>query len=93
MDPEKCLAGDLPVPVKPQVNGYGSIETYTVIYSRDQKPSYAVLYGKTEDDFRFIARTRDDPEIFHWLKAGSRVGHRVKIVFDDSLEMNIADFL
>ncbi|MBU2628196.1 MAG: hypothetical protein KKE61_06245, partial [Proteobacteria bacterium] len=92
-DKKDSLAGNPPVKIKHQVNGPGTIETYTVIYSMDQKPSYAVLYGKTRDNFRFIARTKDHPDIFKLLITKSQVGQPVALKFDVTQNINIAELV
>jgi acetyl-CoA C-acetyltransferase len=92
-DLQNPLAGEPPVQIKDQVTGMGVVETYTIVFSTDQKPSYAVLYGKTHDHFRFIARTRSHPDIFNELTSANRVGQRVKIHFDSARRMNIAEFI
>ncbi len=92
-DQKNCLAGTAPVEIKGQVTGIGIIETYTIIYAMDQTPSYAVLYGKTPDNFRFIARTQSHPDIFSQLTSKNRVGQKVKVKFDPSRNMNIADLI
>ena len=92
-DQKDCLAGTDPVKIKGQVTGPGIIETYTVIYAMNQKPSYAVLYGKTPDNFRFIARTQNHPDIFNQFTSENRIGQKVKIKFDPSRNMNIADLI
>ncbi len=90
-DQKTPLAGNDPVKIIDRVNGKGTIETYTIIYSLDRKPSYAVIYGKTRDNFRFIARTRNHPDIFKQLATQNRVGHGVSIKFDPATNMNIAE--
>ncbi|MDA3791372.1 MAG: hypothetical protein PF503_23095 [Desulfobacula sp.] len=92
IDQKNCFAGKEPVKIKDQVTGIGTIETYTVIYSTDQNPSYAVIYGKTRDNCRFIARTQNHPEIFKQLTSENMVGQKIKIAFNPSKNMNIADF-
>ncbi|MBU2452050.1 MAG: hypothetical protein KJ668_01910 [Proteobacteria bacterium] len=92
-DKKDSLAGNPPVKIKHQVNGPGTIETYTVIYSMDQKPSYAVLYGKTRDNFRFISRTKDHPDIFKLLITKSQVGQPVALKFDVTQNINIAELV
>jgi len=92
-DQKDCLAGTKPVEIKDQVTGIGIIETYTIIYAMDQNPSYAVLYGKTPDNFRFIARTQNHPDIFNHLTKKNRVGQKVTVKFDPSRNMNIADLI
>jgi acetyl-CoA C-acetyltransferase len=90
-DQKNSLAGFDPVKIKNQITGKGTIETYTIIYSMDQTPSYAVIYGKTHDNFRFIARTQNHPDIFKELASKNMVGENVNIRFDRSVNMNIAD--
>ncbi|MBU0464021.1 MAG: hypothetical protein KKD21_11940 [Proteobacteria bacterium] len=92
IDQKNCFAGNEPVKIKDQVTGIGTIETYTVIYSTDQNPSYAVVYGKTRDNCRFIARTQNHPEIFKQFTSENMVGQKVNINFSPSKNMNIADF-
>ena len=93
IDQKECYSGNPPLKIKSEFTGTGTIETYTIIYSLDQAPSYAVLYGKTEDDFRFIARTPDSADVFRQLESKNRVGQTVFVNFDSSRNMNIADFL
>ncbi|MBC8438091.1 MAG: hypothetical protein H8D87_00185 [Deltaproteobacteria bacterium] len=78
--------------IKDQITGIGTIETYTMIYSRNQNPSYAVIYGRTLDNCRFIARTQNHPEIFKQLTSENMIGQKIKIAFNPSKNMNIADF-
>ncbi|NOX34915.1 MAG: hypothetical protein GXP56_14505 [Deltaproteobacteria bacterium] len=92
-DQKNCLAGQAPVKIKNQVTGSGTIETYTVMYSINHEPSYAVLYGKTRDNFRFVARTKNHPDIFKQLTSKNMVGQEVSVKFDNSKNMNIADLV
>lgn len=91
MDQKNCFAGKEPVIIKDQVTGTGTIETYTVIYSMDQNPRYAVVYGKTRDNCRFIARMQNHPDIFKQLTSENMVGKKINIAFNPSKNMNIAD--
>ncbi len=92
-DKKNRLAGDAPVKIQEQAGHPGIIQTYTVIYSLDQSPSYAILYGMTEDNLRFIARTRSHPDIFQVLTSENMVGKRVNLVFNKEKNMNIADLI
>ncbi|MCK5164683.1 MAG: hypothetical protein KAQ72_13245 [Desulfobacula sp.] len=92
-DQKNCYAGLDPVKIKDQVNGPGTIETYTIIYSMNQEPSYAVIYGKTLDNYRFIARTPNHPDIFKLLTSKNMVGQKVNIGFNSSQNINIADLV
>lgn len=92
-DQKDRLAGETPVRIKDQVSGRGIIETYTIIYAMDQTPAYAVLYGKTRDNFRFIARTRNHGDVFRHLTKENRVGQHVTLSFDPGRNMNIAELI
>ena len=85
--------GEEPIKIRDQYNGKGIIETYTIIYTRDHEPSMAVIYGRTHDDFRFIARTQNSPEIISQLTTKNMVGQKVNIAFDSSQNINIADLI
>jgi acetyl-CoA C-acetyltransferase len=89
-DHDSGPVGDEPVPIRPEVNDTGVIETYTVIYNRDRAPSHAVVYGKTLDGYRFIARTPVHPEVFTRLTYQNQVGQPVRIRFDAYSGINIA---
>ncbi len=91
IDQKESLVGDEPIKIRDQYNGRGIIETYTIIYTRDHEPSMAVIYGKTHDDFRFIARTQNSPDIISQLTTHNMVGQKVNITFDSSQNINIAD--
>ena len=43
-------------------NGKAIIETYTIMYDRSG-PSYGILFGRLDDNSRFIANTIDDKEL------------------------------
>ena len=90
-DQKSPLAGNAPERIKEDASGPGLIETYTVIFSPDQTPSYGLIYGKTRDNHRFIAQTRRDPDIFKYLMQKSRVGERVNLRFDQAAQINLAE--
>lgn len=90
-DKKAPLCGNTPESIQEEVNGTGFIQTYTIIFSGDQSPAYAVIYGKTLEGMRFIARTPDSPEIFRALMRENQVGQKVRIKFDSSKNMNLVD--
>lgn len=92
LDKSKPLVGDMPVAVKVQCSNTGIIETYTIIYNKNHQPEYAVIYGKTEDKYRFIAQTENHPDIFKQLSENCCVGQRVKIVWNSDKQKNIVEF-
>jgi acetyl-CoA C-acetyltransferase len=85
------FAGDSPVMITEKASGTGIIETEWSFHGRDMQPAYALIYGRTHDNLRFIARTRNDPEIFSRLAGNSMVGTKVRLKFDPGCSMNIAD--
>ncbi len=103
LDQKEPFSGKEPVRIKDQVNGHGNdhgndqindkgiIETYTIIYDRDHEPSYAVIYGSTIDNLRFIAQTRKDKDIFSQLSSKNMVGQKVNIAFNTKKNINIAE--
>lgn len=90
IDQQHPLSGDPPVTIKSQVDGKGTIDTYTVIFDRNQAPAYAVIYGTTHDQFRFIANTENDPDIIDQFLTRNMVGKDVDIRFNHQKNINIA---
>lgn len=50
--------------INPTPSGRAMVETYTVIYDRDNKPGKGVVIGKEENGKRFAALTPPDPSLF-----------------------------
>jgi len=90
-DQKKPFSGKEPVKIKNRVNDQGIIETYTIIYDRNHEPSYAVIYGSTSDNLRFIARTPKDKKIFSQFSSKNMVGQKVNIAFNTKKNINIAE--
>ena len=89
-DREDFLAGPEPIEIDPNPTGQGIIETYTIVYNRNQSPAYAVLYGKTKKGLRFIARTKETPDVYQQLSTNNMVGKSVDLSFDKEKNLNIA---
>ena len=92
-DEANLLVGKPPEQIQEQTNGTGTIETYTILYSRDGSILQAVLYGKTDEGFRFISQTAPDPDIFQELIRRCQIGTPVKLRHNQKLNLNIASFL
>ncbi|MFT4563368.1 MAG: acetyl-CoA C-acetyltransferase, partial [Gammaproteobacteria bacterium] len=92
-DLENPGAGDLPVPCMESTSGRGTLETYTVIYARDQSPERSLLYGTTDDGLRFVANGDPDPEIFDRLTNSNQIGARVSLSNDKQTNINRATLL
>lgn len=90
-DQQSPLSGDPPVNIKSQVDGKGTIDTYTVIFDRNQAPAYTVIYGTTHDQFRFIANTKNDPDIIDQFLIRNMVGKDVNIRFNHQKNINIVE--
>jgi acetyl-CoA C-acetyltransferase len=89
-DESRCLVGDPPIETVDEASGEGVIETYTVVYSRDGTPSYAIIYGKTDKGSRFIARDLPGEGMIEALTSQNRVGARVRLRYDRRQERNLA---
>jgi acetyl-CoA C-acetyltransferase len=72
-------AGAAPVAIAEHVAGRGRIETYTVIYDRDQAPARALVYGCTGDGLRFVANTPGDAATYAELTGENQVGRTVRL--------------
>ncbi|MBI5616632.1 MAG: hypothetical protein HY943_10105 [Gammaproteobacteria bacterium] len=90
LDDENPLTAIGPVPVAEAVNGSGTIETYTVIYTRERTPSHAILYGRTADGLRFIAQTERAPGLIGQLTTTCCVGREVTVRHDAATGLNLA---
>jgi acetyl-CoA C-acetyltransferase len=83
-------AGDAPVPHIEAAAGLGTLETYTVIYNRDQSPQRGLLYGRTDTGLRFVANSPTDSETFARLTGENQVGARVSLSQDATRGVNLA---
>ena len=90
-DRKDYRVGNKPVKIIDRVSGAGRIETYTVKFSREGQPGTAVIYGRTETGFRFVAQTPPDPGVLNLLISKNQVGRSVRLRYDDRLGVNIAD--
>jgi acetyl-CoA C-acetyltransferase len=63
-----------PVEVIEAANGRASVETYTVLYGRDQQPERGIVVGRLEDGRRFLANTREDRDLLEAFAAQEAVG-------------------
>ncbi|HHC24306.1 MAG TPA: hypothetical protein ENK58_02660 [Desulfobacterales bacterium] len=90
-DEKEYVAGEEPVEIIEQASGKGVIETYTVIYSRNGAPLYAIIYGKTDQGLRFVAQTHSDPNVFDTLTTRNQVGRSVHLKYDAQKNRNIAE--
>ncbi|MBI4777069.1 MAG: hypothetical protein HY788_23300 [Deltaproteobacteria bacterium] len=92
-DDKAFLAGADPVEADPTPRGKGMIDTYSIPFSRDGSPLYAIVYGKTEAGKRFVANTPPDPDMFRRLCTENQVGRAVRLTHDARENRNIAELL
>lgn len=69
-----------PVSVVEQAEGVGSIETYTLVYSRGV-PTLGMVVGRLEDGRRFLANTGADDDASLAIMAGDEemIGRRIRV--------------
>ncbi len=89
-DRKAYLVGDPPVDIVDRACGAGTVETYTVKFTREGRPHEAILYGRTDAGLRFVAKTQPDADMLKWLISENRVGRPVTLRHDDQAGINIA---
>jgi acetyl-CoA C-acetyltransferase len=89
-DETNYMAGNPPVDIVNEAWGEGVIETYTVVYSREGAPSYAIVYGRTQKGLRFVAQDHPGEGLIEALTSRNQVGARVRLRFDRLQERNLA---
>ena len=77
-------AGFPPVDRVETFSGYGTIETYTVVYARDHSPSHGIIFGKTESGRRFVANSEIDAATFDALTKENCIGRQVSVASDQT---------
>ncbi|MCP4689137.1 MAG: hypothetical protein GY859_13870 [Desulfobacterales bacterium] len=92
-DEKDFLVGEEPVKIIDEASGRGVIETYSVYYSRAQKPVRAVIFGKTDSGFRFVARPPSSPDIFNALTTRCHVGQPVRVRYNPKSNLNFAELI
>ena len=92
-DDREPLVGSEPEKATDSVEGLGTVETYTVLYAREGTPVSAVIYGRTSDGLRFVARGAPEPDTFHDLTARCRVGDTVRLRNDRRTTLNLAELV
>ena len=70
--------------------GRGKIETYTVMHDRNG-PSYAILFGRLQDNSRFIANTPDDDGLLRDMTDRDYLGAAGTVSHDDGLNIFMPD--
>ncbi|MCG8615710.1 MAG: hypothetical protein MI802_05790, partial [Desulfobacterales bacterium] len=92
-DRNNYLSGPEPIKLDSNPSGNGIIDTYTIVYNRDRQPDYAVIYGRTTDGLRFIARSRDERNVYNTLSVKNMVGKSVRLSTDTKSGLTIAEFM
>ena len=66
-----------------EANGKGTIETYTVINSREG-PTKAIIIGRLEDGRRFVANTKKDVNLLERMMKEEMLNQKGSVKFEDS---------
>jgi len=56
--------------------GEGEIETYTVVYDRQQQPTQGIVLGRMDDGRRFLANTPNDADLLEGMTRDEAIGRR-----------------
>ena len=72
-------AGAGPVPMVAAPTGPGTLDTYTILYDRDQQPVCSLLYGHTPDGLRFVANGEPTPAMYAALTGENQVGRALQL--------------
>lgn len=72
-------AGDGPVPLTDEATGRGRIETYTILYDRDQQPVRSLIFGRTDRGLRFVANGPHAAAAYDALTRENQVGRTVRL--------------
>ncbi len=89
-DEEHPQAGEAPVAIDAAPSGRGRIETYTVIYARDQSPVCGVVYGRTAGGARFVANVPDEAASYTALSGENVIGRTVTLHHDPATQHSVA---
>jgi hypothetical protein len=88
-DESSPYAGEAPVPLCEQAQGVGTVETYTVIYDRDQQAARSLIYGRTQGGLRFIANGLDEVAAYAALTGENIIGRQVELRHKDGLNQAV----
>ncbi len=89
-DAASPLTGAAPIARVESAQGGGTIDTYTVVYARDQSPAHGIVYGRTDEGLRFVANSMEDPATFAALTTTNQIGRRVHLQVDPAAGTNRA---
>ncbi|MEE9910817.1 MAG: acetyl-CoA acetyltransferase [Deltaproteobacteria bacterium] len=77
--------------IDPSPSGRGTVETYTVIYDRNNLPGKGVVIGKEENGKRFAAFTPPDPSLFSAMLGEDFCGTAGTVVSQDKVNIFTPD--
>lgn len=66
-------------------DGYGTVETYTVLYFRDGTPIQALIVGRLDDGRRFLAQGPEDRGVLEAMTTHEAIGRRGRVLVRDGL--------
>lgn len=69
-----------PVTLRPEAEGSGRVETYTIVHGRDGAPERGIIVGRLDaSGERFLANTPSDPALLETLEASELIGVRGEV--------------
>lgn len=71
-----------PVDVVEEARGEGTVETYTVLYGRDNAPERGIVLGRLETGERFLANTPDDRDFLEAFVSREAVGRAGRVAHE-----------
>jgi len=77
--------------IEPLPSGRATVETYTVIYDRNNLPEKGVVIGQQDDGKRFAAHTPPDPSLFSAMISEDFCGIKGKVVAKDKVNIFTPD--
>lgn len=77
--------------IHPTPTGRATVETYTVIYDRDNKPGKGIVIGKEENGKRFAALIPSDPSLFSAMIREDFCGVTGTVVSQDKVNVFTPD--
>ena len=80
--------GYQPVNVLKEARGKGMVESYTVLYDRDNEPCAATVIGRIESDNRFIAKIKPEKNVLEQMTREEIIGKHGRVEYDPANTIN-----
>lgn len=91
-DPQKKIVQYPRVNVVNEATGKGVVESYVVVYGREEQPNAATVLGRDENGNRFLASVKPDGGIIEQMTREEPIGRSGKVEYDASTLTNLFYF-